>query len=364
LTRPPSRPTEFSRILLVRLRLIGDVVLTTPAIKAIRETYPTAQLTYLVEPLAAPIVQRNPHLDEVVVAPEPHAPGRLLKDLRLGIELKRRHFDLAIDFHGGPRSSWFTWASRAPTRIGYEVAGRAWLYTTQVPRPRTLRPRHSVDNQWDLLDPLGIPRPTPATHPTELPTDASAARAVDEWLRETGIAPDHRLVIVHVGARIHFRRWPPDRFAAAIAALASADPRTRFAVVAGPGEDTARRVIDLARDQLPEATRAAVVEPRGWSLDELHALAGRAALYVGCDTGPLHIAGTTTVPIVGLYGPTLPETWKPWRPDGPVTIPLQVQGLPCRPCDQRVCEPGDFRCLTTIDANQVFEAAIRCLKHD
>jgi ADP-heptose:LPS heptosyltransferase len=157
------------------------------------------------------------------------------------------------------------------------VAGRAWLYTTQVARPRTLRPRHSVDNQWDLLDPLGIPRPTPETHPTELRTDAAAALAVDEWLSQTGIASDQRLVIVHVGARIHFRRWPPDRFASAIAALARADPRTRFAVVAGPGEDTANRVVEMARDQLPEPTRAAVLDARGWTLDELHALAGRAA---------------------------------------------------------------------------------------
>jgi ADP-heptose:LPS heptosyltransferase len=351
------------RILLVRLRLIGDVVLTTPAVKAIREAYPAAQLSYLVEPLSAPIVQRNPHLDEVVVAAEPDAPGRLWKDIRLGLELKRRNFDLAIDFHGGPRSSWFTWASRAPTRIGYDVAGRAWMYTRRVSRPRALRPRHSVENQWDLLEPLGISRPTPATHPTELPPDATAVRAVDDWLRRAGIGPDHRLVIVHVGARIHFRRWPPDRFAAAIAGLANADPGTRFAVVAGPGEDTARRVVDMARAQLPEPARAAVLDPRSWTLDELHAMAGRAALYVGCDTGPLHVAGTTAVPIVGLYGPTLPETWKPWRPAGPITIPLQVQGLPCRPCDQRVCEPGDFRCLTTIDAGQVLEAAIRCLKH-
>lgn len=257
-----------------------------------------------------------------------------------------------------------TWASGAPTRIGYEVAGRTWLYTRRVARPRALRARHTVDNQWDLLEPLGIPRPTAATHPTELPLDAAAAAAVDRWLRQAPVGPEHRLVIVHVSARIHFRRWPPERFAAAIAAIAGADPRTRFAVIAGPGEDTARRVVDLARDQLPAPARDAVLDPRNWTLDELHALAGRAALYVGCDTGPLHVAGTTTVPIVGLYGPTLPDTWAPWRPAGPLMIPLQVEGLPCRPCDQRVCEPGDFRCLTTIGAEQVFEAAIRCLKHD
>ena len=349
------------RILLVRLRLIGDVVLTTPAIRALRETFPAAWLSYLVEPLSAPIVQRNPHLDEVIVAAAPDAPGRLRDDVRLGLELRRRRFDLAIDFHGGPRSSWFTWASRAPRRIGYEVAGRAWLYTIRVARPRALRPRHSVQNQWDLLEPLGIPRPVPETHPTELALDPSAVGAVERWLRASGVGSEHQLVIVHVGARIAFRRWPPERFAETIEAIARAEATARFAVIAGPGEDTAARVVADARNRLPASLRSTVIDPRTWTLDEIHALAARAALYIGCDTGPAHIAGTTAVPIVALYGPTLPETWAPWRPAGRATIPLAIQGLPCRPCDQRVCEPGDFRCLNWIRPEQVLEAAIKCL---
>jgi len=346
--------------LLVRLRRIGDVVLTTPAIKALREFYPDAHLTYVVEPLAAPVVQRNPHLDDVIVVAEPDAPGRLRQDVQLGLTLRRRRFDLTIDFHGGPRSSWFAWASRAPVRIGYEVAGRGWMYTTRVARPRELRPRHTVDNQFDLLEPLGIPRPTSATHPTEFPIDPRAADAVERWLTAHGIRPADRVVVVHVGARIHFRRWPAEHFIDAIARIAAADARTRFVVVAGPDEHTAETVVAGARTRLADQSRPAVLTPRTWTLDELHALSARAALYIGCDTGPLHIAGTTTVPIVGVYGPTLPQTWLPWR-SGVPTIALEVLGLPCRPCDQRVCEPGDFRCLTRIGPEQVVEAAIKCL---
>jgi ADP-heptose:LPS heptosyltransferase len=178
---------------------------------------------------------------------------------------------------------------------------------------------------------------------------------------QAGIESEHLLVMVHVGARIAFRRWPPERFAETIDALARADGRTRFVVIAGPGEDTAERVVADARTRLPASLRGHVVDPRSWTLDELQALASHAAVYIGCDTGPAHIAGTTNVPIVALYGPTLPETWAPWRPPGPVTIPLAVEGLPCRPCDQRVCEPGDFRCLNWIRPEQVVEAAIKCL---
>lgn len=355
--------TSNWRILLVRPRLIGDVVLTTPAIRAVREKYPSAHIAYLVEPLSAPVVQRNPHLNEVIVAAAPDAPRRLWRDLRLAVELRRKRFDLAIDFHGGPRSSMLTWASHAPIRIGYRVPGRSWMYTTAVPRPRVLRARHSVDNQWDLLEPLGIARPTAATHPTEVPGSPEAERAVERWLRDWGITSADRLVVLHAGARVRFRRWPPEHFAEAIVAIGRAEPRARFVVLAGPGEDTAARIVDMARERLGAAT-STVIDPQTMPLDHLQALAARAAVFIGSDSGPLHLAGTTGVPIVGLYGPTLPATWAPWRPPDRVTIPLEVEGLPCRPCDQRVCAPGDFRCLTALAPERVVEAAIRCLKDD
>ena len=87
----------------------------------------------------------------------------------------------------------------------------------------------------------------------------------------------------------------------------------------------------------------------------------RSRLFVGGDTGPLHIAATTATPIVGLYGPTLAERSAPWRDPGIPTTSLFIDGLPCRPCDQRVCEPGDFRCLTTLLPETVIAAAERTM---
>ena len=103
------------KLLLVRLRLIGDVVFTTPAIRAIRRHYPDAHLTYLVEPDAAPVVEGNPHLTQVIVLARDGRP-QWLSDLALSRRLRAERFDVAIDFHGGPRASLLTWASRA-TRI-------------------------------------------------------------------------------------------------------------------------------------------------------------------------------------------------------------------------------------------------------
>ena len=140
------------RVLLIRLRLIGDVVLSTPVIRALRRTYPDATLTYLVERDAAAVVAGNRDLNRLIVVERTRGARRVLDDVKLAWQLRRDRYDVVIDLHGGPRSSWLTLATGAPQRIGYDMPGRQWMYTRTVPRARELRPRHSVLNQWDLLE--------------------------------------------------------------------------------------------------------------------------------------------------------------------------------------------------------------------
>lgn len=350
-------------ILLVRLRLIGDVVFTTPAIRALRRRFPDAKLTYIVEPEAAPVVLGNPHLDEVIVAASPRAPRRLLSDFVLARRLRRERYDLAIDFHGGPRSSLLTWASRAPRRIGFEVAGRSWLYTTRVPRPRALRPRHSVQTQWDLLLPLGIAPPDPETDPTEMAVDPVAAAGVDRRLNDAGVQTGAPIVVVHVSAGNPFRRWPAESFADLVVRLVAADVRHRIILTSGPSDAGAlARIAAATRARLTADQQGCLVEGGEFDLSELRALIARACLFIGGDSGPLHVAGTSAVPVVGLYGPTLRVRSEPWRAPSFINEAAEVGPLPCRPCNQRRCEPGDFRCLTGISAEHVAVAAERALR--
>jgi lipopolysaccharide heptosyltransferase II len=351
------------RILLVRLRQIGDVVFTTPAIHALRRRFRDAHLTYIVEPAAAPVVMHNPNLSDVIVAPRGRGLSGVLADIALGRRLKAARYDIAIDFHGGPRASLLTWLSGAPVRIGYDIAGRGWMYTRRIARPRELRRRHSVENQWDLLHVLDIAPPARTLDPVEMPADGTASAVVEARLRQSGVGPTDQIVVVHVSAGNPFRRWPIEHFVILITKLAADDPTRRFVVTSGPSEgDAASRVIAGARSALDHHAAARVVSCGELSLDELRALLDRAALYVGGDSGPLHIAATTKVPIVGLYGPTLPERSAPWRSDSYRTESVDVGELPCRPCDQRVCAPGDFRCLTRIQPEQVLEACLRVLR--
>ena len=113
------------RILVVRLRLIGDVVFTTPLVRALRLRYPDAHLTYLVESAAAPVLETNSHMSELLVIPHTRGLARVRDDLRLARRLRRARFDLVIDCHGGPRSAWLTWATGAPRRIGYDIGVEA-----------------------------------------------------------------------------------------------------------------------------------------------------------------------------------------------------------------------------------------------
>jgi ADP-heptose:LPS heptosyltransferase len=323
--------------------------------------FPHARLAYLVEPAAAPIVLNNPHLSEVIVAPRRAGLRGLIGDVKLGWQLRAAGYDVAIDFHGGPRASLLTWLSRAPVRIGYDILGRSWMYTTIVGRARELRRRHSVQNQWDLLAPLGIGPPTPFDDPLEMPLDEDAAARVDARLQAAGVGRDGKIAVIHVSASSPFRRWPLPSFVETVAALAMR-PGQWVVVTAGPTEHEATHgIIVSARGRLPPERRHQVLMCGDFSLVELRALLERSAIYIGGDSGPLHLAAATDVPIVALFGPTPSARSAPWRDPALLSELIEVEGLACRPCDQRVCEPGDFRCLTRIDAPRVIAAAERLL---
>ena len=347
-------------ILVVRLRLIGDVVLTTPLLGALRRAYPDGRIAYLVEPAAAPVLRGNPCIDSLIVVPHARGLRRLRHDFSFARSLRRERFDITIDLHGGPRAGLFTLASGAPMRIGYTITGRTWVYTHVVKRTPDNAPRHAVRNQWDLLGPLGIGPPDRTLDAVTMPEDPAAAASVARRLGEAGI-DGHPLVVIHVSAGNPFRRWPPRSFEKLVTQLARGNPHRRIVLTSGPSDSTvAREIAAAARTGLgPLAT--ALPDIGEFDLAELRALVGRAAMYIGGDSGPLHLAATTNTPIVALFGPTLAERSMPWRNPHTFAEAVDAGELPCRPCRQRVCLPGDFRCLTRIAVENVAAAAERGL---
>ena len=133
-------------------------------------------------------------------------------------------------------------------------------------------------------------------------------------------------------------------------------------LTSGPSESEAAEAVGRAARALAGPDLAdRIVRIGEFDLVELRALIGHAALYIGGDSGPLHIAGTTETPVVGLFGPTLAVRSLPWRDPAVPALGVEPGPLACRPCDQRVCVPGDFRCLTATPPERVIDAAERAL---
>jgi ADP-heptose:LPS heptosyltransferase len=237
------------------------------------------------------------------------------------------------------------------------------MYTRIAYRAPDLRPRHSVVNQWDLLQAIpGWPggAPDPERDPAEMPLDPDADARMAARLAAAGIARDDEMIVLHVSAGNPFRRWPEPFFAETAAALA-AGARRRVVLSSGPSDrEAAGRVATDARARI-DSGGGRIVELGEFDLQELRALIERSRVFVGGDTGPLHMAAATRTPVVGIYGPSLPARSAPWRSRAIPTFSIEVTGLPCRPCDQRVCTPGDFRCLTTLRPADVIAAAEQAL---
>ena len=222
--------------------------------------------------------------------------------------------------------------SRAPRRIGYTIIGRSWMYTDVIPRSRRhLTPRHSVLNQWDLLAPWGF-RPRSRTR-----SGADARRrARDRYVVERSWPRRSRpreawSSFTSAPARAS-SGGPKSRSSSLVVALIRQDESRRVFLTSGPSDaDAARRIADAARERLGPAgdgcSRGAPL-----NLTDLRALIARARVFIGGDSGPLHIAATTRVPIVELLGPTLAERSFPWRDPRWFTEIVDPGALPCRPC--------------------------------
>lgn len=362
---PTGRPrADIGNILLLRLRRIGDVVLTTPAVALLKRRFPGASLTYLVEDPYRRLVEGAPALDRVIVVPARQGPREFARLIRA---VRRERFDGLIDFHGGPRAAWITFASGARLKVGYAIRRKGFLYDVTIPRAgEGGAPIHSVRNHVNLVrafegavaarvggGPALAPRPPideagipPLELPPARPEEAEKVAAILGAAAAPGAT---RLVVVHIGAGNAFRDWGAANIAE-LARLLAGLPGLKVATIGAESDREREGAIAQALPQgavLPLAGRL--------NLIEIRELIARAALYVGPDSGPMHIAASTATPIVAYFGPTRPAVFAPWRPGGGQTVILE-KTLACRPCRQRECVTADYRCLRDISPADVFAA--------
>ena len=332
-------------ILVIRHRAAGDLLLTTPALRALRAALPAARIDVLVSRGLGSLLEGNPDVTRAIEFDR----KSLRSQIALYLKLARGGYDAAIDLVSNPRSAWMAAITRARVRAGTDIPGRSWAYTVSVPREhegaRGGAPRYAPEAALALLRALGVS--DRGLHLT-LQVSPRAEQVVEGWLRAEGIAAGPLLACLPAGSWPS-KTWIPERFARAMDALAS-DGAGEVVWLWGPGE---RALAESCRALMRSPSRLAPA--MGWQ--ELAALLRRSALLVANDSGPKHVAVALGVPTVTVFGPTHPGTWHP--PDGPHIV-VEATGLECLHCNANVCPlPGDrhMRCMRDVTEDRVVEAA-------
>jgi len=336
-------------ILLVKLSSIGDVVHTLPSLAALRNRFPEACITWVVEEESRDILQGNPQIDRILVSGrkrwardlrEGRRIGETLGEIRRFLrDLRDRPYDVVIDFMGLFKSAVLVFASRGKRKLGYdswqEMSGL--FYNEKIPEDMG---KHAVDRYLDFARHLGAETAEPEFF-LHLPEE-SRNRA-DALLRDGGVAPEAPFVVLSpMSYAGETRLWEDDRFAA----LADRIVRELRRPTVLTGHQTGGRI-----DRIAAAIRTKTLNLENrTTLKELAHLYRRAAVVVTPDSGPMHIAAAMGTPVVALFGASDPARTGPY---GRTHTVIRAE-MPCSPCFRKTCETR--QCMKDITVDAVFEA--------
>lgn len=347
------------KVLAVRLDNLGDVLVTTPAIHAIREALPDAQLTLLASPVGAQAGKLNNDIDTVITYRSPwmdpwHKLAQDPEREQAMIErLAREQFDAAIIFTSFRQSSlpaaYLCYLAGIPLRAAASIDGPGSLLTTRHKHPE--RMMHEVERGLDLVGALGM-----GTVDRDLVLDlpASAFDDANAFIERSSITGKRPLVVVHPGCSMPARTYPAEMFADVVALLIH---ETQATVVL-TGVESEIPLVEYVRERVPLPQRERVTFGAGTlSFGGFSALVALADLVITNNTGPMHVAAATKTPVVALFALTNPpEQWGPWQ----VAHRQLFHDVPCRICYSRVC-PYQQECLTLVTPEIVVASAQQLL---
>ncbi|HEY6186563.1 MAG TPA: glycosyltransferase family 9 protein [Pyrinomonadaceae bacterium] len=337
---------EVRRVLVVRLRSIGDTVLATPALHALRRFLPHARIDVLLEDWVAPVLDGFTEVDNIIRIERGASTLARARAARL---LRAARYDVAFNLHGGTTATLLTRGSGARHRVGYEDYQYSRLHNHTAPSPIELWGRtsvHSVEQQLALLGWTGVP--VSDGPPTRLAVTEAASLSVEAKLRGAGLDDQSRFALIHPAAAFATKQWAASNFARVVETLSE---RGIISVaVAGPNE--AAVLTELARES--GARLYAFTE---LSLPEVTALAARSTLFVGNDSGIAHIAAAVRTPSVVIFGSSNLTHWRPWASAPAATV---REELACQPCPGYTCAEFDQpECIRRVSVERVIEAIDR-----
>jgi len=337
------------RILLTRTDRLGDVVLSTAAIKAVRSRYPEAYIAFMVRPFAKDIIEGNPYLNEIIVYDKYGKHRSLFTTIAFAISLRKKKFDIAVMLHPTNRVHLVAYLAGIPERVGYDRK-IPFLLTKKITHTKQKGEKHELDYTLDILRFIDVHKKEKDLSITIKPGDSDTAEKI---LEEWHVGKDVPLIAINPGASCASKRWSPNNFATLCDALAR-DFKARIVIVA----DRANKEF---ADAVAKGMRHEPVNLAGkTTVGVLAAVISKCSLFISNDSGPVHIASALKVPVISIFGrkdPGLsPKRWGPTYEKSAVFH----KDAGCTVCLAHDCEIG-FKCLNAVTPKEVLSASEKLL---
>ena len=317
------------KILIIQLRQMGDVLLTTPVIRSLRNCLPDAHITFLTEESAYPIIEDNDDLSEVIVIKRKQT---LMEQIRVILDIRKRSFDLIFDFFANPRTGYIAFFSKAQMTVSYDIPFRRFLYKKAIMAKGT----YAADHKLSLLSVIGL---QPGDNTPYMKILSEAEEKVASFLSQIGIKEEDFLVCMDTTSRRAFRCWNADRFAE-VADRLKEQYNAKVIFLWGPGEK------ELVENLMATCRHRHFLD-YGTNVKEMTALIKRSDLLIGNSSFPGHVAVSQQTPTITVLG----SAGKEWTHPAPIHVSLNTD-LPCQPCTSNPCDQN-FKCLTDISVQNV-----------
>lgn len=338
---------NVERVLVVRLRSIGDTVLSTPSLFALKRFLPHASIDILLEDWVAPVLEGYRHVDKILTVTKDSTTSRA----RMVRRLRANRYDVVYNLHGGTTATLLARATGARHRVGFASYQYARLHNHIAPSPLLLWSResaHSVEQQLALIGWTGVPvsdRP-----PTQLAVTDQAAATIAGRIGSMGLGQTP-FAVIHPAAAFATKQWATDNFARIVDEL---EQRGLPVIVISAQKETG------IVDEITRHTAARVLALTDLSLPEITALLSRARLFVGNDSGIAHMAAAVETPAVVIFGSSNRAHWRPWAQSAAEVV---FEEMECQPCHGYFCEKFDQpECIKRVPVERVTAAIDRVLR--
>jgi heptosyltransferase I len=345
---------ESYKFLIIRLSAVGDVLRTLPAVRALKENFPLSHITWIVEEPSLNLLETQPGIDEVILLPRKRWASEIksIKGIRRTLKeigsfiltLQGQKFDVVLDFHGIFKSGLLSYLSRAQKRIGFDressQEGNFLFSNVKVTLPSERLSR--FERNFSLLRGLGL-EVRGFHHTLRIP--AKDQDYIESFFKGIPFSCRKTLIAIHPGTspKTAYKRWMPEQYSL-LADRLIRDLGVSVIFTWGPGE---LKWVEGIRAGMKELS---ILAPRTETLTQLGEIFRRSDLYIGSDTGPMHIASFVDVPVVAIYGPTDPVV------NEPLGRHMKIRkDVGCNPCRNRNCK--ELSCLEAITVNDVFTGA-------